>query len=128
MPEMPSDQEVADVLEAVRRALGISVREQARRAGVSPTTMSRWCSGKPLEHPMAQLRPKALRYLATAAEMDARAPGEKRARALAGEFVERIEAALTSTAGSPDVDTGLGRGGGGATGTDPDPPNGDGPE
>lgn len=93
---MPSDQEVADVLEVVRRSLGISVREQARRAEVSPTTMSRWCSNKPLKHPMTQHRPKALRYLATVAEMDAKTPGEKRALALAAELMERIEAALIS--------------------------------
>lgn len=102
MADMPSDQEVADALRAVRAALGISVREQARRADVSPSTMSRWCSREPLDHPMSLHRPKAERYLATVAEADAKGPGERRAKTLAGALVDRIEAALTSADAAPE--------------------------
>ena len=53
-------------LRRIREALGLSVREMARRIGVAPKTIARWEDG---EHPIGLVYEKLIRIQADAARL-----------------------------------------------------------
>lgn len=58
-------------LRRIREALGLSVREMARRIGVAPRTLTRWESG---EHPIGLVYERLIRIQADAAQLPPKGP------------------------------------------------------
>lgn len=58
-------------LRRIREALGLSVREMARRIGVAPKTITRWEDG---EHPIGLVYEKLIRIQADAARLRPKDP------------------------------------------------------
>lgn len=96
MPEMPTDQEVAEAIAAVMRAKRMGKREAARLAEVGTSTLIRWTEGGDDMPPMNQTRGRAEGFLAKVARAEPLTPGDRMARRVAQDMLDRIEAALTS--------------------------------